>query len=457
MEQDNVMEFCQWLMTEKGIEAGELSDYINNNEAEVLGLAKTFKAKRFKVGGKVEAAAEKFKCGGKAKKIEKAQDGEKISRKEYKEQKQKRSDVKRAAKQNFGFNNAQFQTSYENAKYGFANQGLSRRDAKLAAQRALMNKPSVDVAAPVTPFGLNRNMNIDRSVVDRLAEGLEINTAPVQPKAAASPRAVEATTMQPADTTIYDAGLINDVVIKPQAAAANSYVVQDEPAVINQSSTGFRAPGMPGRFGLYNGPTVTKSTSREPLLNRIIDWINQENTSEDSESNSNGFRTKTMPGRFGLARYNQKGGVVKAQGGKRFGVKLGNTEYNEFNSEHGKYERVAFPKDTVWAYEPITGGERYEVYTTPDGYKGTYTNVYGNVDPISLGDTYRLRNRVEDTLNPDKVRQAIIDRNWDETLMPENKIKLDKMRYLVEMFQKDPKTFSPALEGELYRQLKKKQ
>lgn len=75
MTEDNVMEFCQWLVSEKGIEAGNLSDYINNNEEEVLKLAEEFKKPKFKVGGKVEAAAEMFKCGGKAKKVNKDQKG----------------------------------------------------------------------------------------------------------------------------------------------------------------------------------------------------------------------------------------------------------------------------------------------------------------------------------------------------------------------------------------------
>lgn len=78
--EDNVLEFCQWLMTEKGVEAGNLSDYINNNEEEVLKLAQEFKKPKFKVGGKVESAAEMFKCGGKAKKkVKKAEGGEKIT------------------------------------------------------------------------------------------------------------------------------------------------------------------------------------------------------------------------------------------------------------------------------------------------------------------------------------------------------------------------------------------
>lgn len=74
------MEFCQWLMNEKGIEAGDLSDYINNNEEEVLKLAEEFKKPKFKLGGKVEAAAEMFKCGGKTKKkkVKKCRDGEEL-------------------------------------------------------------------------------------------------------------------------------------------------------------------------------------------------------------------------------------------------------------------------------------------------------------------------------------------------------------------------------------------
>ena len=75
MTENNVIEFCQWLMNEKGIEAGNLSDYINNNEEEVLKLAEEFKKPKFKIGGKIESAAEMFKCGGKTKKVEKKQEG----------------------------------------------------------------------------------------------------------------------------------------------------------------------------------------------------------------------------------------------------------------------------------------------------------------------------------------------------------------------------------------------
>lgn len=79
MTEDNVMEFCQWLVSEKGIEVGNLSDYINNNEEEVLKLAEEFKKPKFKIGGKVEAAAEMFKYGGKAKKVEKHANGDPIT------------------------------------------------------------------------------------------------------------------------------------------------------------------------------------------------------------------------------------------------------------------------------------------------------------------------------------------------------------------------------------------
>lgn len=68
MTENNVMEFCQWLVSKKGIDAGNLSEYINNNEEEVLKLAEEFKKPKFKIGGKIEVAAEMFKCGGKAKK-----------------------------------------------------------------------------------------------------------------------------------------------------------------------------------------------------------------------------------------------------------------------------------------------------------------------------------------------------------------------------------------------------
>lgn len=132
MTEDNVMEFCQWLVSEKGIEAGNLSDYINNNEEEVLKLAQEFKKPKFKVGGKVEAAAEMFKCGGKT---EEKQDGGKM----------KRRDVKSAAKENWGYNNSQFNDAYLNLKSAYRSKGMSRKDAKLKAQEIIANGPQEKV------------------------------------------------------------------------------------------------------------------------------------------------------------------------------------------------------------------------------------------------------------------------------------------------------------------------
>lgn len=141
MTEDNVMEFCQWLVSEKGIEAGNLSDYINNNEEEVLKLAQEFKKPKFKVGGKVEAAAEKFKCGGKT---EEKQDGGKMSRNDFKGLKSSRRNVRKAAMDNYGYTREQFYNAYENAKATYANRGLGRRAAKIAAQELLMKPIGVD-------------------------------------------------------------------------------------------------------------------------------------------------------------------------------------------------------------------------------------------------------------------------------------------------------------------------
>lgn len=139
MTEDNVMEFCQWLVSEKGIEAGNLSDYINNNEEEVLKLAEEFKKPKFKVGGKVEAAAEKFQNGGK-------------TRKQFKDEKLSRKELKSASSEK-GYTNGQFNDAYYSAKMAFRNNGLSRRDAKLAAQRSLINKAAspVEDVLPTNP------------------------------------------------------------------------------------------------------------------------------------------------------------------------------------------------------------------------------------------------------------------------------------------------------------------
>ena len=256
MIDNNVIEFCQWLIDEKGVNEGSLSDYIQEHLDGIDDLSAQFK--KFQQGGiilnsrndisnnkiryyldkvipyrfsknigekinstnaynhdvspinisdvkmvripkeynddvsngswrgiegslkraindkdflsKIGYRPTMFKCGGKSKNIEKAQYGEKLSGKDYRDIKINRGVIRRAAKKNFGFNNAQFQTAFENAKYGFRNQGLSRREANIAAQKAMMNNTS-DTQLPSMKVDLSNNMNIDRSVLDRVAQG----------------------------------------------------------------------------------------------------------------------------------------------------------------------------------------------------------------------------------------------------------------------------------------------
>lgn len=269
MTEDNVMEFCQWLISEKGIEAGNLSDYINNNEEEVLKLAQEFKKPKFKLGGKVEVAVEMFKCGGKAKKVEKAQDGEKISRKEYREKKQKRSDVKKAAKRNFGFNNAQFQTAYENAKYGFSNQGLSRRDAKLAAQRALMGNNEYKFSNSLPQIKINHMLDIDHGLLNRVAEG---------------PKKVFIERIDPVVTN-------------------SNYKINTD---INWDNIG-------NDLELHLDPVNYGDKIFDGCQLDSVIVVGTPVQKMQRTSGDNGFRTKTMPGRFGLANYNQKGGMINSK------------------------------------------------------------------------------------------------------------------------------------------------
>lgn len=242
MSQDNIMEFCQWLMTEKGIEAGNLSDYINNNEAEVLELANKFNnVSSFKIGGKIDSAANKFKCGGKTKKVKKAQDGEKMSGKDYRDIKLNRGVIRRAAKQNFGFNNAQFQTAYENAKYGFRNQGLNRREANIAAQKAMINKPAEESKLPSMQIGLNRDFNFDNVDND-----LEIDTNPV-----ISYNPVPYGNNRPSGIPPY-------LGIYTGTMKYNPY----------KNQPNFRTKTMPGRFGLahyQSGGTMKSYKDEDPI------------------------------------------------------------------------------------------------------------------------------------------------------------------------------------------------
>ena len=329
MTEDNVMEFCQWLISEKGIEAGNLSDYINNNEEEVLKLAQEFKKPKFKVGGKVESAAEMFKCGGKAKKVEKAQDGEKISRKEYKEKKQKRGDVKKAAKRNFGFNNAQFQTAYENAKYGFSNQGLSRRDAKLAAQRALMRNNESQFSNSLPQIKTNHIIDIDHGLLNRVAEGpKKVFIERVDPVITNSNYKI--------NTDINWDNIGNDLELHLDPVNYGDKIFDggqlDEVIVI--------------------GTPVQKM--QRTSGDNIIDFVKnirfapifKSKAQKDSDNNSdNGFRTRTMPNRFGLAHY-QGGGQV--------------------------YKNLRLPKETL---ELIVDKGDSIVMRTPNPANGSYTYI----------------------------------------------------------------------------------
>lgn len=330
MTEDNVMEFCQWLISEKGIEAGNLSDYINNNEEEVLKLAQEFKKPKFKVSDKVEAAAGMFKCGGKTKKVEKASDGDKISRKEYKEKKQKRSDVKKATKQNFGFNNAQFQTAYENAKYGFSNQGLGRRDAKLAAQRALMGDNEYQFSNSLPKIKTNHIIDIDHGLLNRVAEGpKKVFIERVDPVITNSNYKI--------NTDINWDNIGNDLELHLEPVSYGDKIFDggqlDEIYVIS---------------------TPVQKTQRTSGDN-IIDFVNnirfapifKSQAQKDSDNNSdNGFRTKTMPGRFGLANYNQKGGMINS---KRIETPREEIELFTNNGDSVIY-RSSIPKNGSFTY-----------------------------------------------------------------------------------------------------------
>lgn len=302
------MEFCQWLVSEKGIEAGNLSDYINNNEEEVLKLAQEFKKPKFKVGGKVEYAAEMFKCGGKA---EEKQDGGKMSRKEYKANKTSRKDLKNSANDR-GYSDDQFSKSYYSLINAFENNGLSRRNAKLAAQRVIMGDNAsttpVDVAPTEPIYSYSRPSAPTYSwEPGKFYEGfddLQFEITPVRRKPAAKPAATKneplvfsdivtpsintnsmASFINPLNNKIYlrsnsvpsdiiDGGILEDVVVTAPGIVDGGMV--DEVVVTapgkSSKNSKFRTKTMPGRFGLAHykcgGKTkkkVKKHANGEPI------------------------------------------------------------------------------------------------------------------------------------------------------------------------------------------------
>lgn len=298
MTEDNVMEFCQWLVSEKGIEAGNLSDYINNNEEEVLKLAQEFKKPKFKVGGKVEAAAEMFKCGGKA---EEKQDGGKMNRKEYKANKTSRKDLKNAANDR-GYSDDQFSKSYYTLKDSFRNNGLSRRNAKLAAQRVIMGDNTtaapVDVAPTEPIYSYSRPSAPTYSwEPDKFYEGfddMQFEITPVRRKATAKP---EVTKRDP---------LVFSEIVTPAMNNANSMASFINPL---NNKIYLRNNSVPS--DIIDGGVMEDIIVTAPGIvdGGMIDEVVV--TVPGKSSKNSKFRTKTMPGRFGLAHYQGGGQVYK--------------------------------------------------------------------------------------------------------------------------------------------------
>lgn len=290
MTEDNVMEFCQWLVSEKGIEAGNLSDYINNNEEEVLKLAQEFKKPKFKVGGKVEAAAEMFKCGGKT---EEKQDGGKMSRKEYKANKTSRKDLKNAANDR-GYSDDQFSKSYYTLKDSFRNNGLSRRNAKLAAQRVIMGDNTaatpVDVAPTEPIYSYSRPSAPAYSwEPDKFYEGfddMQFEIIPVRRKATAK-----------SAVTKRDP-LVFSEIVTPSMNNTNSFASFINPL---NNKIYLRNNSVPS--DIIDGGVMEDITVTAPGIvdGGMIDDVVV--TAPGKSSKKPNFRTNTMPGRFGLAHY----------------------------------------------------------------------------------------------------------------------------------------------------------
>lgn len=298
MTEDNVMEFCQWLVSEKGIEAGNLSDYINNNEEEVLKLAQEFKKPKFKVGGKVEAAAEKFKCGGKT---EEKQDGGKMDRKEYKANKTSRKDLKNAANDR-GYSDDQFSKSYYTLKDSFRNNGLSRRNAKLAAQRVIMGDNTaatpVDVAPTEPIYSYSRPSAPTYSwEPDKFYEGfddMQFEITPVRRKAAAK-----------SAVTKRDP-LVFSEIVTPSMNNTNSFASFINPL---NNKIYLRNNSVPS--DIIDGGVMEDIIVTAPGIvdGGMMDEIVV--TAPGKSSKKPKFRTSTMPGRFGLAHYQGGGQVYK--------------------------------------------------------------------------------------------------------------------------------------------------
>ena len=370
MTENNVMEFCQWLISEKGIDAGNLSEYINNNEEEVLKLAEEFKKPKFKIGGKIEAAAEMFKCGGKAKKkkpVKKCETGgpQKID---------KDGD----------------------------NYSLKHTKDGITEHLYLSNNyegPASKIATRTTKMDGSREYSL-------LDDGVKYHNNDL------------------------DTIALRKQFDKAMATSRNVYPSHKKWGITPWEISYMSAPeyDLPMRPGIVDKRVYRKVESPSGELREyVVKSTTGERTERRTTPDGNVsyiFSGKTFkPGDEMFDRYQsafkayglQKGGEINKES-----ITLGKAKYSGYSDLTGKYKEVAFPSDTTWVYRTPDGKMELTAMPTDYGYGGYKIEPGGDSRILTPEEAALLREQVKSRIKNIPHKDYLINRYGKEMMLPEN-------------------------------------
>ena len=197
---------------------------------------------------------------------------------------------------------------------------------------------------------------------------------------------------------------------------------------------------------LPNGKIVINDVvhTDNDTLSRTIDKSDTTivNSSGDRFSN-NSFRTKLFRKIFGTSDYDnanknfedidfqQNGGIIKEN------IKLGKANYSGFEDLTGKYKRVAFPQDTTWIYRAPDGKMELTAMPTDHGYGGYKIEPGGDSRILTQDEARSLRDQVESRVKNIPHKNYLLNKYGDEMLLPENKPEYKVRKYLLDAFLKN--------------------
>ena len=378
MIEDNVMEFCQWLVSDKGIEAGNLSDYINNNEEEVLKLAQEFKKPKFKVGGKVESAAEMLKCGGKTRRVEKKITGG--PSKVNKEGSAKGMQYELIHNDDGSIT----ENIYHDHNYAPPGAKIDTRISNVDGTRGYYRNDN----------GLKYdNSSLDTTAMGKVFDRMKVsakNIYPAHQKYGITPWEFSYMAAPKYDLPMRDGITVPRFLKKVSGPSGitKEYVVKSD-----------------------TGERTIRTTDKNGDRYYTFNGVDYHSGSDMYDRYESAFKA------YGL----QKGGEIKKES-----IKLGKANYSGFEDLTGKYKRIAYPQDTTWVYRSPDGKMELTAMPTDYGYGGYKIEPGGDSRILTQEEASLLREQIESRIKNIPHKNYLIEKYGEEMFMTENWKKLNK-------------------------------